>query len=692
MPEMTAKIKILGDVRGLLRGLKQGRAGVQRFGDFLANQSARFMRAGAVLVGMIGALVKQGIAYGTTIDKIAEMTGVAHEDVSRLAYSTELYHGSVKDLQKGLKRLGKNLYDADRELAIAVDAFETAGIAVHDMDGNLRSASDVLLDLTDYISKNADETESLGIAQDLLGRAAENMLPWMKQGRDVIEENFREADRLGMTLDSRTSKAMENLGTVISRVRIVLRGISVQVALVLAPAVENLANRTVELLARFHELGTGAKTASVKVGLMSGGLLVALGVIGKLRIVLGALTGPIGMVVAGFGLWKIALETTRGILYERIAAYDLLAEKTGEAAEAQTALAEAEMLKAASGAIFVENILNANFWLGQLMDNLADMDSLGGRFGDTWRSTLEEFVENARLAAQVARDDAAAATERWAEKVKKLGAELAAATTQVKDWAQAARDSVASYDQEIADLEETQETVAESVHRTTKEGEDGFRRMKDGVRSVSTEITSTFNPAIKTGANAVETFLYSANAFTTFLEEEAPQAAQVMLGVTGQLFEQMAEKSGKWFKTLKKALAQSLREIISSWIDMELQKLLAAQIEAMASAGMAGFLDPSNWFKMAGILALYGTAKAALSQIKSFAVGGAVGGSGPVPAVLHGGEGVLTSEAMNALFSKGKIGGDVNVTAHINAAGMTPNDLGWELRKLARAIAYAQER
>jgi len=202
----------------------------------LGNSISSFLRRWrGLILGITGAITAAGVTfkrmmtdfvqYGLEIDKAAKTTGLMAEQIERLRYAAIQEHADLDLLVRSLANLNLRITYASQGLTTYIRAFETLGIQYKNADGTLRSAYDVFLDLADIVARNADKTEVLGSAMQLLGsRAAKELVPFMKLGRDRIKELGDEAERLGIVLDEKTIKALKQFDDEITKMKQALHG------------------------------------------------------------------------------------------------------------------------------------------------------------------------------------------------------------------------------------------------------------------------------------------------------------------------------------------------------------------------------------------------------------------------------------------------------------------------------------
>ena len=665
---LKAKVTFLADVKGLLKGVDSIEGRLNKLGGTMERHSRGFMVAGGAIMGALGGLAAQGIAYGTTIDRMAESAGQTHEEMSRLAYSAELYHGSAEKVEKGVRSLAQKMLYAKDGMATYRREFERAGIDVDAWGDKLPPVNDILLELADSFAANADGSEVLASATVLLGGRQSELIPWMKQGSAAIREQFGEAEKLGQVLDSETSKAMETLGTEMKNVRLMARGIGVDIALAAAPAIEGLTGNLRDLVEEFKSWSPATRTATIEMGALSGATLLGAAVMGQIAPLIGGaaatIGGPLVLSLFGAGAAWIGLNA----VVEK--ANTLIREGSELQAVGATGLkAWAMAARNASTGIFgfVHGLRSAR----------EEWEDLGAEMQGP---SVDEWLD-----AKKAEEDLAKYEARIKALSDRLNSDLVNGLSSAATAASVSETSFANFMETIGlgqqPLEDftvlmerlgfgasiTAEAVGTIVGPLTEAGE--------GIAALSELTTTTFDEMTKS------------------MVETLPRAAKAMVSSFGRVYGELGALDKMTWKTMKKAAAQGLKSMLDMFIDATLGKLLATKIEEIAALGMKAFSNPAALAYIGVIAGIYGTAKAAIGGINSFDESATFTRGGQITGSMTIGDTIISPDAMKNLM-KGDMGGTtITVNANFNGVyGGDESDFQRDADSLVEAIELAMER
>lgn len=232
---------VLGaDTAILEKGLKNAQSRLSAFSGHVKIAGAVIAGALAGVVGGVAAGVKQTIDEADKLGKMSQSIGVPVEELSKLKHAADLSGVSLDTLSKGVGRLNRNIVEGAQGLSTPIRAFEALGISIRNTDGSLKTVSQALPEIADRFSRMRDGPEKTALAMQLLGRAGAELIPLLNGGRAGLEEMMREAEALGIVIDTKTAKAAEAFNDNLTRLARVKDGIITQITARMVPALQQL--------------------------------------------------------------------------------------------------------------------------------------------------------------------------------------------------------------------------------------------------------------------------------------------------------------------------------------------------------------------------------------------------------------------------------------------------------------------
>lgn len=270
------------------------------------------MAAGATIIGGMSAILVSTTNASSEIDKLAKQTGRSREELQALGYAAQQEHASLAGLATGLNRLSRNMLDAAAGTGEAKDAFAALGISLVDANGNLRSSTDVLLDVADLFSQMTNETEMTAVAMKLFGRSGAELVPFLRLGGAEIQRLSQEARDLGFVMGEQSVKDLKKFDDQLTAIRAGFAGAGRQIAVDLLPYAQQLSEWLTDAVKWFNSLpepvrrtATVATALGGALALVAGPMLLIIGYIPQIMTGLGMLSGAFtpflvgGAIVAG---------------------------------------------------------------------------------------------------------------------------------------------------------------------------------------------------------------------------------------------------------------------------------------------------------------------------------------------------------------------------------------------------------
>lgn len=275
--ELVAKISV--DSSGVDQGLSETKTKIENSGVTGATQDVEekiarssYLASAAVVAG--GAAIAKGIysagkalvgfatdsaAYADNLITMSTVTGLSTEALQEYTYMAELVDVSVDTITGSMAKLTKTMASARDGGEKQMAAFEKLGVQVTDSEGRLRDNNDVFLDVIDALNGMEEGAERDAIIMEIFGRSAQQLNPLIAQGRTGIERFAEEARELGFVLDDETLASLGALDDTMQRLQMVKLNIRNQLGLAMAPALERILDKLLEVSGKIDWTSIGEK-------------------------------------------------------------------------------------------------------------------------------------------------------------------------------------------------------------------------------------------------------------------------------------------------------------------------------------------------------------------------------------------------------------------------------------------------
>lgn len=203
-------------------------------------------------------MTKESAAYADEILTQSAVTGLSTEALQEYQYAAELVDVSLDTLTSSQTKMIRSMDAARRGSKEQAEAFSKLRIGIQNADGTLRDAQEVFGDVIDALGAISNETERDAIAMTIFGRSARDLNPLIKAGSDGLRELAQEAHNVGYVM---SEEALDALGAVDDQVQRMNRSneaLKNQIAVGMAPAVENLMKKGTDFFVRLQEAAEGS--------------------------------------------------------------------------------------------------------------------------------------------------------------------------------------------------------------------------------------------------------------------------------------------------------------------------------------------------------------------------------------------------------------------------------------------------
>lgn len=301
---LTIKANVVGEQE--LAGLRKGLGGVEKASNRTSTAMTRLQQTsgrainalrgfvGVVAVAGLARFAKDGLDAADAMSKLSQRTGIAVPSLDKFRKVAELSDTSIQSLERAFPALTKNMdMAAQKGKGPAFEAFERLGVSVKNVDGSLRAADDVFLDISDRFEGMADGSEKAALASAVFGtRIGSELIPLLNAGGDAVRnmstamtQEF--ADRAALFNDSLTT--MQNR----------LRDLGIEI--LTSDAFQTLLTAIEGLVNAFLKLPGPIQTTIISVTLLGGAFVVLSPLIGgAVTLLKGLAVLKIGATIAGW--------------------------------------------------------------------------------------------------------------------------------------------------------------------------------------------------------------------------------------------------------------------------------------------------------------------------------------------------------------------------------------------------------
>ncbi|MGN0508565.1 MAG: hypothetical protein ACI4GX_04975 [Ruminococcus sp.] len=153
-------------------------------------------------------VVVQTAAYGDTVDKQSQRLGMTEKSYQEWTYILSQNGANISSLTTGMRTLTNAVDNAQNGAKAATTAFEKLGISVDDLNGLTGEQQFSLV--VSRLQAMSDETERNAVANDILGRSYQTLIPLLNQDSDTVERLRQKANDTNQILNEKGVQAAVN--------------------------------------------------------------------------------------------------------------------------------------------------------------------------------------------------------------------------------------------------------------------------------------------------------------------------------------------------------------------------------------------------------------------------------------------------------------------------------------------------
>ena len=240
----------LGDTVGQLAGklgfdlpdgAKNALNGMQGLSAGTVAAMGAAVAAVAALAKVVSELTQLTLDVAAQVDEYlteSQITGVPEAMLQAWDYMAPLIDVPVGTIKGSMTKLIQSMDSARDGNSGLMESFDALGVSVTNSDGTLRDSQEVFGEVIDALGQMENETERNAIAQDLLGKSAQELNPLINAGSAAMDDYAKEAQAAGYILDEWQLKRLGAVDDAYQRLQLTIEGNRKQLAADFAPAAE----------------------------------------------------------------------------------------------------------------------------------------------------------------------------------------------------------------------------------------------------------------------------------------------------------------------------------------------------------------------------------------------------------------------------------------------------------------------
>jgi len=183
-------------------------------------------------------LVARSVQTIDRLGKVSKTTGFAAETLQKFQFAAEQSGVSADQAAVALRRFSRRFGEAAKGTGELLPALKRLGIETRNVDGQVKSAEEILFEFADGIKNAKNESDALSLAFKAFDSEGAELVETLRDGSDGLRAFFDEAEALGFILSTNSISGVEAFADEFNRLQAIVGGLINQFTAALAPTLE----------------------------------------------------------------------------------------------------------------------------------------------------------------------------------------------------------------------------------------------------------------------------------------------------------------------------------------------------------------------------------------------------------------------------------------------------------------------
>ena len=264
------------------RANKAGATYSSNVGNITRHLARYALIAGGVAATATAALVKQQFSHIDTLAKTADKLGVTTEALSGLRLAAELTGVQQRQLDLGIQRMTRRMAEVATGTGEAKEAVRELGLDAKEL--SKLPTDQILIKIAEAMEGVTNQSQRVRLAFKFFDSEGVALVNTLGLGADALREIMKEADELGLSISRVDAAKIEAANDAATRARAAFAGLTQQIAIGMAPAIESMNNDFTDWV-KVTNTGEGAAHKLAAAMEITKDVTIALGLVMAARLV-----------------------------------------------------------------------------------------------------------------------------------------------------------------------------------------------------------------------------------------------------------------------------------------------------------------------------------------------------------------------------------------------------------------------
>ena len=278
-------------------GLEKAKGYADKLGksaQTVADKTKGLSTAAAGVAAGIAGMALNSAKAADDLNTLAKQSGLTTEEIQKFQYAADLVDVSAEDIIGAQTKLIKSMTSTS---SATTEAFDKIGVSTTNMDGTLRSSSEVFYEVLEGLAAIPNETERDALAMDIFGKSASSLAGIIDDGGAALKDLGDQASELGVILDQETLDSLNAVNDQLDTLKANAQGQIAQAGAKAMEALMPLFEEVIGYLSSALEWIGNLDTDTIKL------ILTIAGVVAAISPIAGIIAGIAGAVGSFLAFW-----------------------------------------------------------------------------------------------------------------------------------------------------------------------------------------------------------------------------------------------------------------------------------------------------------------------------------------------------------------------------------------------------
>lgn len=231
------------EIEGHLESIKEGMEGVTE----IFEKFAELAGIGLSIEWLID-IAKESYEAAENVQNLTHVLGMSADTIQTLGVAAGMVGGNIDTAAMAMQRLDRAAEMASSGSQRQAEAFRLIGIDAQQMAELLKNPQEMLQTVAEHLNQFQDGTQKTAIVMELFGRNAGQMIPFLREIGEGMDQLKEKGQELGVVLSQDDQEQLVRTQEALNEAKLAAQGLGNELGVALAPVFQSFAKGFVEFV------------------------------------------------------------------------------------------------------------------------------------------------------------------------------------------------------------------------------------------------------------------------------------------------------------------------------------------------------------------------------------------------------------------------------------------------------------